>query len=66
MSKLSQEAIKNLTKSDLKTELSKQELFLSRKKEDLGKRLTETSNEENNQSDEPKKCIENVLIYMIK
>ena len=66
MSKLSQEAIKNLTKSDLKTELSKQELFLSRKKEDLGKRLTETSNEENNQLDEPKKCIENVLIDMIK
>ena len=39
MSKLSQEIIKNLTKSELKTELSKQDLSLSRKKEDLAKRL---------------------------
>ena len=32
MSKLSQEAIKNLTKSELKTELSKRDLPLSGKK----------------------------------
>ena len=42
MSELLQETINNSTKSELKTELSKQDLALTRKNKDLAKRITET------------------------
>ena len=50
----------------MKTELSKRDLSLSRKKDDLVKRLIETLNEENSKLDKPEKYIENVLVDMIK
>ena len=48
MSKSSQDTINNFTKSELKTELNKQDLLLSGEKEDLAKRLMETLNKEKN------------------
>ena len=59
MSALSQESIKHLTKSELKTELTKQGLPLNGRKDDLLKRLTETLNEESNKVDD-------ISIEMIK
>ena len=63
MNKLSQEAIKSLTKSELKIEFSKRDLSLSGKK---GKKLMETSNEEINKLYKPEKSLEKVSIDMIK
>lgn len=60
MNELSQENFKNLTKLELKTELSKQDLALSRKKENLVKRFTEILNQGNNKLDKPEKHMENV------
>ena len=48
MSKSSQDTINNFTKSELKTELNKQDFSLSGEKEDLAKRLMETLNKEKN------------------
>ena len=66
MSALSQESIKHLTKSELKTELTKQGLPLNGRKDDLLKRLTETLNEESNKVDETEKHLQNISIEMIK
>ena len=66
MSALSQESIKHLTKSELKTELTKRGLPLNGRKEDLLKRLTETLNEESNKVDETEKYLQNISIEMIK
>lgn len=63
MNKLSQEAIKSLTKSELKIEFSKRDLSLSGKK---GKKLMETLNEEINKLYKPEKSLEKVSIDMIK
>ena len=46
MSALLQESIEHLTKSELKTELTKRGLPLNGRKDDLVKRLTETLNKE--------------------
>ena len=62
MNELSQDIFKNLTKLELKTELSKQYLALTRKKENLVKRFTETLNQGNNKLDKPEKHIENVRL----
>ena len=63
MSALSQESIKHLTKSELKTELTKRGLPLNGRKDDLLKRLTETLNEESNKVDET----ENIYkLYQLK
>ena len=66
MSALSQESIKHLTKSELKTELTKRGLPLNGRKDDLLKRLTETLNEESNKVDETEKHLQNISIEMIK
>ena len=66
MSKFSRENIKNLTKSKLKTDLSKQDLSLSRRKENLTKRFMETLNDKTNNLDKPKERVANALIDMIK
>ena len=66
MSALSQESIKHSTKSELKTEPTKQGLPLNGRKDDLLKRLTETLNEESNKVDEMEKHLQNVSIEMIK
>ena len=58
MSAISQERIKHLAKSELKTELTEQGLPL--------KRLTETLNEESNTVDETEKHLKNSSIEMIK
>ena len=58
MSAISQERIKHLAKSELKTELTEQGLPL--------KRLTETLNEESNMVDETEKHFKNSSIEMIK
>ena len=50
MSALAQESIKHLTKSELKSELTKRGLSLNRRKDDLLRRLTGTLNEESNKS----------------
>lgn len=63
MNKLSQEAIKSLTKSELKIEFSKRDLSLSGKK---GKKLMERLNEEINKLYKPEKSLEKVSIDMIK
>ena len=63
MNKLSQEAIKSLTKSELKIEFSKRDLSLSGKK---GKKLMETLNEEISKLYKPEKSLEKVSIDMIK
>ena len=66
MSALSQESIKHLTKSELKTELTKRGLPLNGRKDDLLKRLTETLNEESNKVDDTEKHLQNISIEMIK
>ena len=66
MSALSQESIKHLTKSELKTELTKRGLPLNGRKDDLLKRLTETLNEESNKVDETEKHLQNISVEMIK
>ena len=58
MSALSQESIKHLTKSELKTELTKRGLPLNSRKDDLLKRLTETLNEESNKVGEMEKRLQ--------
>ena len=63
MNKLSQEAIKSLTKSELKIEFSKRDLSLSGKK---GKKPMEILNEEINKLYRPEKSLEKVSIDMIK
>ena len=60
MSALSQESIKHLTKSELKTELAKRGLPLNGRKDDLLKRLRETLNEESNKVDETEKHLQNI------
>ena len=63
MNALSQEGIKHLTTSELKTELTKRGLPLNDRKDDLLKRLTETLNEESNKVDET----ENIYkLYQLK
>ena len=66
MSALSQESINHLTKSELKTELTKQCLPLKDRKDDLLKTLTETLNKESNKVDETEKHLQNISIEMIK
>ena len=66
MSALSQESIRHLTKSELKTQLTKRGLPLNGRKDDLLNRLTETLNEESNKVDETEKHLQNILIEMIK
>ena len=66
MSALSQESIKHITKSELKTELTKRGLPLNGRKDDLLKRLTETLNEESNKVDDTEKHLQNISIEMIK
>ena len=66
MSVLSQESIKHLTKSELKNELTKWDLPLNGRKDDLLKRLTETLNEESNKVDETEKHLQNISIETIK
>ena len=63
MSALSLESIKHLTKSELKTELTKWGLPLNGRKGDLLKRLTETLNEESTKVDERKNISK---IYQLK
>ena len=55
MSALSQENIKHLTKSELKTRLTKRGLLLNGKKDDLLQTLTEKLNGESNKVDETEK-----------
>ena len=55
MSASSQEIIKHLTKSELKTELTKRGSPTNGRKDDLLKRLTETLNEQSNKVDETEK-----------
>ena len=66
MSALSQESIKPLTKSELKTELTKRGLPLNSRKDDLLKGLTETLKEESNKVDETEKHLQNISIETIK
>ena len=66
MSALSQESIRHLTKSELKTQLTKRGLPLNGRKDDLLNRLTEALNEESNKVDETEKHLQNILIEMIK
>ena len=66
MSALSQESIKHLTKSELKTELTKRGLPSNGRKDDLLKRLTETLNEQSNKVDEMEKQLQNISIETIK
>ena len=66
MSALSQESIKHLTKSELKTELTKRGLPSNGRKDDLLKRLTETLNEQSNKVDETEKQLQNISIETIK
>ena len=63
MSGLLQESVKHLTKSELKTELTKRGLPLNGRKDDLLKRLTETLNEESTKVDERKNIYK---IYQLK
>ena len=66
MSALSQESIKHLTKSELKTELTKRGLPLNSRKDDLLKGLTETRNKESDKVHETEKHLQNISIEMIK
>ena len=66
MSALSQESIKPLTKSELKTELTKRGLPLNSRKDDLLKGLKETLKEESNKVDETEKHLQNISIETIK
>ena len=66
MSSSSQESIKHLTKSELKTELAKRRLPSNDRNDDLLKRLTETLNEQSNKVDETEKQLQNISIETIK
>ena len=66
MSASSQESIKHLTKSELKTELTKRGLPSNGRKDDLLKRLTETLNEQSKKVDKSEKQLQNISIEIIK
>ena len=66
MSVSSQESIKHLTKSELKTKLTKRGLPSNGTKDDLLKRLTETLNEQSNKVDETEKQLQHISIETIK
>ena len=66
MSASSQESIKHLTKSELKTELTKRGLPSNGRKDDLLKRLTETLNEQSKKEDKTEKQLQNISIETIK
>ena len=66
MSASSQESIKHLTKSELKTELTKRGLPSNGRKDDLLKRLTETLNEQSKKVDKTGKQLQNISIETIK
>ena len=66
MSASSQESIKHLTKSELKTELTKRGLPSNGRKVDLLKRLTETLNEQSKKVDKTEKQLQNISIETIK
>ena len=66
MSASSQECIKHLTKSELKTELTKRGLPSNGRKDDLLKRLTETLNEQSKKVDKTEKQLQNISIETIK
>ena len=66
MSASSQESIKHLTKSELKTELTKRDLPSNGRKDDLLKRLTETLNEQSKKVDKTEKQLQNISIETIK
>ena len=66
MSASSQESIKHLTKSELKTELTKRGLPSNSRKDDLLKRLTETLNEQSKKVDKTEKQLQNISIEIIK
>ena len=66
MSASSQESIKHLTKSELKTELTKRGLPSNGRKDDLLKRLTETLNEQSKKVDKTEKQLQNTSIETIK
>ena len=66
MSASSQENIKHLTKSELKTELTKRGLPSNGRKDDLLKRLTETLNEQSKKVDKTEKQLQNISIETIK
>ena len=63
---LSEESIKRLTKSELKTELIKRGLPSNGRNNNLLKRLTETLNEQSNKVDEMEKQLQNISIETIK
>ena len=63
---LSEESIKHLTKSELKTELTKRGLLSNDRKDDILKRLTETLKEQSNKVDEMEKQLQNISIETIK
>ena len=66
MSASSQESIKHLTKSELKTELTKRGFPSNGRKDDLLKRLTETLNEQSKKVDKTEKQLQNISIETIK
>ena len=66
MTALSQESIKHLTKSELKTELTKRGLPLNGRKDDLLKGPIETLNEESDKVNKTEKHLQNISIEMIK
>ena len=66
MSASSQESIKHLTKSELKTELTKRGLPSNGRKDDLLKRLTETLNEQSKKVYKTEKQLQNISIETIK
>ena len=66
MSVSSQESIKHLTKSELKTELTKRGLPSNGRKDDLLKRLTETLNKQSTKVDKTEKQLQNISIETIK
>ena len=66
MSASSQESIKHLTKSELKTELTKRGLPSNGRKDGLLKRLTETLNEQSKKVDKTEKQLQNISIETIK
>ena len=66
MSASSQDSIKHLTKSELKTELTKRGLPSNGRKDDLLKRLTETLNEQSKKVDKTEKQLQNISIETIK
>ena len=65
MSASSQESIKHLTKSELKTELTKRGLPSNGRKDDLLKRLAETLNEQSKKVDKTEKQLQNISIETI-